>query len=224
TPILDEVAAAGWGRSSSGPEPSSSHRLRRAGRLPLRARPLRRGGAGPPGHAIYRGLRARLPVVTSNSPAGSRLHRGLRASTDRPPLEPRGRMRQELSLIAVGLVPLLVGGCAEIHRLGDYAIVEDGSPEPASAITPNAPPATEPAGDEERGCQTNRDCTVLAATSSTSAQIAPAVCVKATGKCERLLTPSCPRFVGDPSDEHAIVIGALLSRAGEESAASSALE
>jgi ABC-type branched-subunit amino acid transport system substrate-binding protein len=41
-----------------------------------------------------------------------------------------------------------------------------------------------------------------------------AVCVKQSGKCARLVTPECRDFIGDPTNNDAIVLGTFLSVSG----------
>lgn len=108
--------------------------------------------------------------------------------------------------LLVALTALLVGGCALIHRLDDYSFADESSP--ASIHDADAGGGD---GGEPAECRSNRDCAALAPLGSVSSDASGlSRCVLATGKCERLLTPECPRIAGDAISDDAIVIGALL--------------
>ncbi|HVH47657.1 MAG TPA: hypothetical protein VM925_35220 [Labilithrix sp.] len=122
-------------------------------------------------------------------------------------------MRSALSIVALGLTPVLFGGCALIRGLGDFSFADETMPVP-STTEEEKEVASEPseAGVVE-GCLTNRDCNAFATLGGAAVADAasPAICVKATHTCAALLSADCSRYVGDPSNDDAIVLGAVLS-------------
>ncbi|HVM68569.1 MAG TPA: hypothetical protein VM204_01870, partial [Gaiellaceae bacterium] len=100
------------------------------------------------------------------------------------------------------------------------SIADDPGPLPTGEGAGAAEPAVSRVEDSSvaGGCQSHRDC----AEAQSDASSGPAVCVKATGACASLLTAECPRFVGDPTNDEAIVLGALLGDG--EGSADAALE
>ena len=117
--------------------------------------------------------------------------------------------------LAIVLASVMGGGagCAAIHGLDEYTVGDRSSPDASKGVDTVPPPTIVESGARPTGCQNSRECTALAARAGTvgSKPPAPAVCVKATGKCESLVTEDCPRVYGDYTSDDAVVVGTLLS-------------
>jgi len=121
-------------------------------------------------------------------------------------------MRDSIFVILLGTTVATAGGCAAIHGLDEYTTAE---PKPLEGIGAD-PGSTVSATLTDAGalaptCRNNREC-VLLTTLGTTGDATPAVCIKATGRCEPLTTPDCPRFQGDYENDDAVVVGTLLGR------------
>ena len=125
------------------------------------------------------------------------------------------RMRHVAAILVVASAMLASAGCAAIHGLDDYTTVERSGVAPGT----DAGTTTPPTDGGPTGCQSHQECNNLAATSSsggaTASKPAPTkVCVRATGKCESLVSEDCPRVTGDATKDGAVVIGTLLGDTG----------
>lgn len=100
------------------------------------------------------------------------------------------------STIVTGLV-LLANGCAAIRGLDDYSIAG------ASVGTGDDAAMHATSGEGGAGCTTHDECD------------GTAVCVKATGRCVQLTTLACPRVLGDPRADGAVLVGTLLGTESE---------
>ncbi len=121
-------------------------------------------------------------------------------------------MRIAFLVLAIGAAFAVIAtstGCAAIHGLDEYTTASKPSPD-ASTTLGAALPAD---GGGPPACTSNKECVESAfrALGSSTAPPAPVVCVKATGKCESLTTADCPRVLGDPNNDGAIILGTLLS-------------
>lgn len=125
-------------------------------------------------------------------------------------------MRHVLFVSVVGSVLGGSAGCAALHGLDEYTTADTLPPDAAIAADGGAPQPVTESGTPEIGCRSNRDCTDRTTSSAAPADGdagGPVVCVKATGACVTLVTPDCPRVVGDYADDDAILVGTLVSDA-----------
>ncbi len=72
--------------------------------------------------------------------------------------------------------------------------------------------------DHAAACVSNAECTDDATSAAGSSDPVPAVCVKSTGHCVKLLSDDCTTITGDYTSEDAIVIGSLFSTVGAQAA------
>jgi branched-chain amino acid transport system substrate-binding protein len=111
-------------------------------------------------------------------------------------------MRHLPFLIVLGSLIGGSAGCAAIRGLDEYTTADR---PPASdvpgAVEAGAPLPLAESGTPQTGCHSTHECK----------QSVPSVCVKATGKCEPLVSEDCPRVLGDYTNDGAVVLGTLLS-------------
>jgi ABC-type branched-subunit amino acid transport system substrate-binding protein len=127
--------------------------------------------------------------------------------------------KETMRLLFLSAITLLAGGCAALHHLDDYTVAEGASG--SSGSSPNAPApstsstsGTTPSSTQATACTSNRACMEHGTLANgLGVPSPPSVCVKATGKCTPLTTTECPRFVGDPANDDALVLGTLLGAA-----------
>jgi branched-chain amino acid transport system substrate-binding protein len=133
------------------------------------------------------------------------------------------------------LLATVVGGsvgCAALVGLDEYTTADRPSGElngaDAAVLPPVAAPDGQAADAAAPGCRTYQECNLhpLRQVNAAGNDVAR-VCVRATGKCEPLVTPECPRVIGDFTNDNAVFVGALLSDGSaslSERAASLAVE
>lgn len=130
-----------------------------------------------------------------------------------------------LGITAVSSLPAL--GCALVYGIGDYEVDPAAASGDASdATSDRAPDSAEGDSAPPPECTTNRECTeraTLAGPDDAGADAAPlaldggvvpAVCLKDTGRCARLLSPDCTSIYGDYQNDDSIVLATLLSTSG----------
>jgi ABC-type branched-subunit amino acid transport system substrate-binding protein len=112
-----------------------------------------------------------------------------------------GRLR--ISLTHSAGLSLILGlsalGCNSVTNLDSYQVGSDTTGEPAAS------------------CDTNAACTETA-TAKAGGTLTPSVCVKSSGRCEKLLSEDCDTVTGDYLDDRAIIIGSLFSTKGAQAA------
>lgn len=97
--------------------------------------------------------------------------------------------------------------------------VNEGGDAPDSATPPECTTNAEcvakftAEGQLDAGVDDAGNPVVLDGGFTTDGKIA-AVCVKQTHKCARLVTPECRDYIGDPSNDNAIILGTFLSVSG----------
>jgi branched-chain amino acid transport system substrate-binding protein len=136
-------------------------------------------------------------------------------------------MRHPLLLLAIACTAVGSAGCAAFHHLDEYTTSE-ARPVDGNAVVNGEDPAAPGAGvapkseNPSTGCKSNRECTTIVNAGGTlstgRAAPIPAVCVKATGKCEPLGSTECPRLYGDYTSDDAVVLGTLLGASDPETA------
>jgi branched-chain amino acid transport system substrate-binding protein len=156
-------------------------------------------------------------------------------------------MRTTHILVLISATTAAFTGCASVFNLDQYSTKGD-QPDAMIAnsnqgVLPEAggspgDAATEAAAPPE--CTTNAQCTALATTEgpldagapeagadgATPAQFTgavdggaiPAICVQSIGKCARLLTPDCPVFYGDYTNDNSVVLGSFFVTSGTSGA------
>jgi branched-chain amino acid transport system substrate-binding protein len=121
-------------------------------------------------------------------------------------------MRHVLFVVVLASVPALSTGCALIHHLDEYRTADatNDPPTPAGEDGGGGGSTTD-AGDASAGpsCRTNAECSAVGG-GSPDGGAAPAVCVRATGRCAPLLSQDCLRVLGDYTNDDAVVVGTLL--------------
>ena len=90
-------------------------------------------------------------------------------------------------------------GCNSVTNLDSYQVGPDTTKDPAPS------------------CDTNAACTETA-TEKAGGEETPSVCVKSTGRCEKLLSEDCDAITGDYLDDRAIIIGSMFSTKGAQAA------
>ena len=120
-------------------------------------------------------------------------------------------------------------GCALVYGVGDYHVVDavaDGALDAESGAS--NPDGALPDGALPPECTTNAECIARAAKEGPrdagadadaaalvlDGGVIPAVCVKATGRCQRLLTPECTTVSGDWANEDAVLLATLFATVG----------
>jgi branched-chain amino acid transport system substrate-binding protein len=156
-------------------------------------------------------------------------------------------MRTTHILALVSAATAVFTGCASVFSLDQYTTADHPDANIANptseGVLPEAGDTTADAADEaalEPGCTTNAECTDLAtmegpldagvleasADGATPAPFTgeidggaiPALCVQSVGKCARLLTPDCPVFYGDYTNDNSIVLGSFFVTSGTSGA------
>ncbi|MDB4883505.1 MAG: Branched-chain amino acid transporter, amino acid-binding protein, partial [Gemmatimonadetes bacterium] len=149
------------------------------------------------------------------------------------------------TLLSACVLGVSVSGCAALLSLGDWSVVDEAKdastddvpPAPDSPVDVVAPDTFVP------DCTTNDECTLRAtaegpidagvddadaalppadggdagdAAADAGQPTIPAVCVKSTGKCARLLSTDCTAITGDYHNNDAVVLGSLLFFKGSQ--------
>lgn len=104
-----------------------------------------------------------------------------------------------------GVAVLLSFGCQIVGDIGDRRLADDGFAE----------------------CRTHAECTERATeegpdlsdapegyTGTLPDGTVPAMCLASKRRCAPLLTPDCPTLIGDPTNDHAILLGTYLTVSG----------
>lgn len=100
---------------------------------------------------------------------------------------------------AAGFCSLLTAfGCNSLTKLDGYSVGPD------------------PSQGEEALCETNAACTDAA--TAAEGKPTPAVCVKSSGRCVKLLTEDCDAITGDYLKDSSVLIGSLFSTKGSQAA------
>lgn len=103
--------------------------------------------------------------------------------------------------------------CADLYRLGDYTTRADEADPPAYVAPTPSSPVEKPldAGPSEPRCATNAEC-------------GGGICAESTHRCAPLVSPECPRVVGDISNHDAVIVGTILDPILERAAVLAASE
>lgn len=148
----------------------------------------------------------------------ARLRRDVVVRLERAPRPEKETMTGSRFVFVLGCVAFATG-CAALHHLDDYTTADRATAgEEPSSPSPEAP--GEPAPETRpRACRANSDCggSVTAGDRALDRVSVPSICVKATGTCAPLVTPECPRFVGDYASDEAVVIGTVLGTGSDGS-------
>ncbi len=125
-------------------------------------------------------------------------------------------MRRLSSITACMLALTTSVACADLYNLGDYTTGSDEprSPEESGPGTP----------DGVIGARAASRANVPITHCTSNAECGANVCIKATGQCETLLSPECPRVSGDPTKEGTILVGTILDASLERAALLAATE
>lgn len=133
------------------------------------------------------------------------------------------------TLFGLFLTVSCTAGCALVYSVGDYHVVGDGN---ETGTDPEAGPpnndGTAPDGKLPPECTTNAECITRAAKEGPvdagadveagalmlDGGVIPAVCVKETGRCQRLLTAECQTLTGDWANEDSVLLATLFATVG----------